>query len=28
LTAPLKEAADVHRALEDRKTTGSTILVP
>ena len=28
LTTPLKEVADVHRALEDRKTTGSTILVP
>jgi NADPH2:quinone reductase len=28
LTAPLKEAADVHRALEDRKTTGSIVLLP
>lgn len=25
---PLKEAADAHRALEGRRTTGSTILVP
>jgi NADPH:quinone reductase len=28
LTTPLKEAADVHRALEDRKTTGSIVLLP
>ncbi len=27
-TFPLKDAADAHRALEGRKTTGSTVLVP
>ncbi len=27
-TAPLSEAADVHRALEARKTTGSLVLLP
>ena len=27
-TSPLAEAADAHRALESRQTTGSTILVP
>ena len=27
-TVPLKDAADAHRALESRKTTGATILVP
>lgn len=27
-TFPLREAADAHRALESRKTTGSTILIP
>jgi NADPH2:quinone reductase len=27
-TFPLRDAADAHRALESRKTTGSTILVP
>jgi len=25
---PLKDAAEAHRALEARKTTGSTILIP
>ena len=25
---PLAEAADAHRALESRKTTGSTVLLP
>ena len=24
----LKDAADAHRALEDRKTVGSTVLIP
>ncbi len=28
LTAPLREVADIHRAIEARKTTGSTILLP
>lgn len=28
LSAPLKDAAEVHRALEGRKTTGSVILIP
>jgi len=28
LTAPLDQAADVHRALEARKTTGSIVLLP
>lgn len=28
LTAPLAEVADVHRALEGRKTTGSIVLIP
>jgi NADPH:quinone reductase len=28
LTAPLDKAVDVHRALEGRKTTGSTVLIP
>ncbi|MFC7476192.1 quinone oxidoreductase family protein [Dankookia sp. GCM10030260] len=27
-TFPLKDAADAHRALESRKTTGSTVLIP
>jgi NADPH2:quinone reductase len=27
-TFPLKDAADAHRALEGRKTTGSTVLLP
>lgn len=27
-TFPLKDAADAHRALEARKTTGSTVLIP
>jgi NADPH2:quinone reductase len=27
-TAPLQEAADVHRALEARQTTGPTVLIP
>lgn len=27
-TYPLKEAAEAHRALESRKTTGSTVLIP
>jgi NADPH2:quinone reductase len=27
-TWPLKEAAEAHRALEARKTTGSTVLLP
>jgi NADPH2:quinone reductase len=27
-TFPLKEAASAHRALESRKTTGSTLLLP
>jgi len=27
-TAPLKDAADAHRALEARATTGSTVLIP
>lgn len=27
-TFPLKDAAEAHRALEGRKTTGSTILMP
>ncbi|WP_426954866.1 quinone oxidoreductase family protein [Muricoccus radiodurans] len=27
-TFPLKDAADAHRALEGRKTTGSTVLIP
>ena len=26
--APLREAADVHRALEARETTGATVLIP
>jgi NADPH2:quinone reductase len=26
--AALKDAADVHRALEGRKTTGATVLIP
>ena len=25
---PLKEAAEAHRALEARRTTGSTLLIP
>ncbi len=25
---PLKDAAEAHRALEGRKTTGSTVLIP
>ena len=25
---PLMKAADAHRALEERKTTGSTVLIP
>jgi NADPH2:quinone reductase len=25
---PLREAADAHRALEGRRTTGSTVLLP
>ena len=25
---PLREAADVHRAIEERRTTGSTVLLP
>ena len=28
LTAPLSEVAEVHRRMESRQTTGSTILVP
>jgi NADPH2:quinone reductase len=27
-TYPLKEAAEAHRALEGRRTTGSTVLIP
>ncbi len=27
-TFPLKDAADAHRAIESRKTTGSTVLLP
>ncbi len=27
-TFALKDAADAHRALEGRKTTGSTVLIP
>jgi NADPH2:quinone reductase len=27
-TFPLRDAAEAHRALESRKTTGSTILLP
>jgi NADPH:quinone reductase-like Zn-dependent oxidoreductase len=27
-TYPLKDAADAHRAIEERKTTGSTVLLP
>jgi NADPH2:quinone reductase len=27
-TVPLKDAAEAHRALESRRTTGATILVP
>jgi NADPH2:quinone reductase len=27
-TFPLKDAAEAHRALEARKTTGSTVLIP
>jgi NADPH2:quinone reductase len=27
-TFPLKDAAEAHRALESRKTTGSTVLIP
>ncbi len=27
-TYPLKDAAEAHRALEGRKTTGSTVLLP
>jgi NADPH2:quinone reductase len=27
-TFPLKDAAEAHRALEERKTTGSTVLIP
>jgi NADPH2:quinone reductase len=26
--AALKDAADVHRALEGRQTTGATVLIP
>ena len=25
---PLREAAEVHRAIEERRTTGSTVLLP
>jgi NADPH:quinone reductase len=27
-TFPLRDAAEAHRALEGRKTTGSTVLLP
>ena len=27
-TYPLKDAADAHRAIEERRTTGSSVLLP